>query len=295
MKQTGGKWERSEPVYFIAGDFLSLDLAAPYHSHLLCAINEMADTANQAVFEGFLKRGCSVLMDSGVFSLASAHAKKHGLTLDEARSLAPEEIDGFDALYALYVDLAHRFDLRVWGYIEIDIGGREQKMATRAKLEKAGLRPIPVYHPIQDGWDYFDYLAKRYDRICIGNLARTSPTVRKHIMSTMWSRRQKHPKLWVHMLGVTPNEVMNAWPVQSCDSSAWLNPVRWSANYAIVANDSAWELGPGFHYRQGEELDGVPHHVSARELCGYSARFRSRMMQVMERERNSVFNEGESK
>ena len=54
--------------------------------------------------------------------------------------------------------------------VEVDQGGRENKIKTRARLEKMGLRPIPVYHPLNDGWDYFDYLAENYDRICMGNV-----------------------------------------------------------------------------------------------------------------------------
>lgn len=290
MKHTGGKWDPdSAPLYFIADDPKSLDVAIPFHQHVLCPANVLTNGAQRQALEEYLDAGHVVLMDSGVFNLAVEHAKVHGLQMDEARSMPPDQLDGFDALYSLYVDLVTAYGDQVWGYIEIDIGGRANKTKTRRGLERKGLRPIPVYHPIQDGWGYFDELARDYDRICVGNLARTGRDTRKRIMSTIWQRRQKYPKLWVHMLGVTPSEIMSGWPVQSCDSSAWLNPVRWQANYALLGNYSAWELGRGFHVRVGEETEsGQAHYRRSTSFCAYTSRFRALTMQTIAEERASL-------
>ena len=100
-------------------------------------------------------------IDSGVFNLSTRHAAKHDLTMDQALALAPTEIDGFDELFAKYVRLVTELGDKVWGYIEIDQGGKANKIKTRARLEELGLRPIPVYHPFNDGWDYFGEIAAR--------------------------------------------------------------------------------------------------------------------------------------
>ena len=62
-------------------------------------------------------------------------------------------------------------------------------------LEQMGLRPIPVYHPFNDGWDYFDYLAERYDRICFGNVVQADRETRKRLVATAWERHRKYPHL----------------------------------------------------------------------------------------------------
>jgi hypothetical protein len=168
-----------------------------------------------------------LFIDSGVFALANGHAVEHEITMDEALSLAPTEIDGFDELYKRYCSIIETLGDLVWGYIEIDQGGRENKRKTRAKLEAQGFRPIPVYHPFNDGWEYFDELASDYDRICFGNIVQADQETRKRLLATAWERKRKYPHLWIHLLGLSPNERLNAYPIDCCDSSAWLMHVRW--------------------------------------------------------------------
>jgi hypothetical protein len=51
-------------------------------------------------------------------------------------------------------------------------------------LEQMGLRPIPVYHPFNDGWHYFDYLAERYDLVCFDNVVQADRETRKRLVAT---------------------------------------------------------------------------------------------------------------
>jgi len=141
-------------------DALRYDIVEP-ESYLLLAVNELP-TNNFADFEQLLQS--HVLLDSGVYVLASQHADRHSISMDEALCLAPQEIEGFEALFDLYVEIVTKYESRLWGYVEIDFGGCTNKRRTRARLESLGLRPMPVYHPLNDGWDYFDELAQEYDR-----------------------------------------------------------------------------------------------------------------------------------
>jgi len=178
-----------------------------------------------------------VLLDSGIFWLTQRHMRAHpGMTMDEALSLPPDEVDGFDWLWANYVALASEFEDRLWGYIELDQGGADNKRKTRAKLEALGLRPIPVYHPLNDGWDYFDELCEQYDRICMGNVVQARNPVRRHLLSTLWERRRRHPDVWVHVLGLTISEMLTAYPVSSTDSSGWVYALRYGAQTAPGAH-----------------------------------------------------------
>ena len=227
MKQTAGTWDSTDRhVYFLASGVESLThIEAKY---VLIAVNEIKSDKALEKVEALIDEGRSILIDSGIFWLTNQHARKHHVTMDVALSLPPDEIDGFDVLWKRYTTVMDRIGDRAWGYIELDQGGIHNKRITRAKLEDLGLRPIPVYHPLNDGPDYFDELADNYDRMCMGNLVQASAPTRLRLMHFLWERHRRYPDLWVHTLGVTPSQLLNAFPTDSADSSTWLNVVRWS-------------------------------------------------------------------
>ena len=142
--------------------------------------------------------------------------------------MAPEEIDHFEWLYDIYVEVCTELGDQLWGYSELDQGGRENKVRTRHQLEGLGLKPIPVYHPLNDGWSYFDDLAQEYDRICYGNLVQANGYIRKRLLATAYERHIAYPDLFIHFLGLTPNELQMSLPFDSADSSAWTAPFRWN-------------------------------------------------------------------
>lgn len=233
MKKTAGRWsDRERNLFFLAADSATASIAATVHKHILVPLNAVTNPEDEKrVLE--LAKESNVFVDSGVFELANSHAVEHNMTMDRALSLAPDEIDGFAGLYKRYTQVMKRIGPKVWGYIEIDQGGRENKIKTRAKLEALGLRPIPVYHPFNDGWDYFDELASNYDRICFGNVVQADSDTRKRLLATAWERKRKYPKLWIHLLGLTPNQRLNAYPLDSCDSSQWMANIRWSGRIGV--------------------------------------------------------------
>lgn len=269
MKATGGNWDRTDsPVYFLAGNTSRLEDVVGLYPFLLIAVNE----APASHLARWLDKGSALFLDSGVYWLATQHANAHGLTMDQALGLAPDEVDGFDALFDSYVQLATEFGDRLWGYIEIDQGGKENKRKTRARLESLGLRPIPVYHPLNDGWDYFDELASQYDRICFGNVVKADKETRCHLIATAYERRRKYPNLWLHLLGVTPNERLMAWPSSSSDSSTWLQSIRWPHPPGVrAAGKSIGKLDTGFQYRLGSSKHDDDGAARATRLSGLNS------------------------
>ncbi len=282
MKHTGGTWDPNEnPVYFIASDVDTLGRVQQYHRHLLIAVNEIRDNDIGQVREFVEQSGCAVFIDSGVFNLSTRHAAKHDLTMNEALSLAPTEVDGFNQLFDKYCRLIRDLGDKVWGYIEIDQGGKANKIKTRARLEDLGLRPIPVYHPLNDGWDYFDELAQNYDRICFGNVVQADTATRKRLIATAWERRRKYPHLWIHALGLTASELTIAYPINSCDSSTWLSGIRWGQHDAKTSNKRLWSLGEGFNYDRDAPVETPRGHRQGVRLAGYDAGMVSRTMRVV--------------
>ena len=174
---------------------------------------------------------------------------------------------------------------KVWGYIELDQGGRENKIITRQKLERTGCRPMPVYHPLNDGWEYFDYLAERYDRICFGNIVQADRPTRLRLIHTAWERKKKYPKLWIHLLGMTANQWLLALPINSCDSSSWISSLRWGTLNAPAANAPFSNMASEYIYRRDVPTDHPGGWDKANALCAYHAHFRQEVWRSALRDR----------
>lgn len=288
LKKTAGDFDPlSENLYFIASDANSTLNEYTLHDYTLIALNELRSKKNLDQLEQWIERGKKVFIDSGIYFLTQEHMKKHNTTMNEALALAPEEIDGFDKLFDKYIEVIRRFGNTCWGYIELDQGGRENKIKTRTKLEAMGLQPIPVYHPLNDGWDYFDYLAENYDRICFGNIVQADTQTRQKLIYTAWERHRKYPDLWIHLLGFTPNEWMLSMPINSCDSSAWLSSIRWSGYKPRAALTAFSELPRHFQYKLGETTSDVGK-FRALAMSSYGAMINQRIWNYHLRELENI-------
>ena len=258
-------------VYFIASNIERMIYGAQMHQNLLTAVNEINTEADVAHLQSWSAAGKMVFIDSGVFNLAMEHARRHNVSHNIGLSMAPDQIDGFNELFDKYIDIVRRIGENGWGYIEIDQGGRENKIKTRAKLEGMGLRPIPVYHPFTDGWEYFDYLAERYDRICFGNVVMADRTTRLRLVATAWERMRKYPNLWIHLLGLTPNEWLNAMPISSGDSSSWLAVVRWAGYVERCGLKVIGHLPKNFQYALGSDAASPGGSRRSTQMSAYGS------------------------
>ena len=272
IKTGGGSFDPKEPnIYFIASNTERLTHAHMTHTHLLVAINELETARDLDRVEAWIDEGKKIFIDSGVFNLAMTFARKKTISMDEALALAPGEMDGFEELFEKYVSIIRRFEGGIWGYIEIDQGGRENKLKTRARIEALGLRPIPVYHPLNDGWDYFDTLAQQYDRLCFGNIVQADAATRRRLLATMWQRHVEYPDLWIHVLGLTANEMAHMYPANSCDSSSWMGGIRWDGFKERAMGQSLGVLPKNFQYVLGSDATGDAGSQRATRMCAYGA------------------------
>lgn len=202
----------------------------PQHRHILVATDTLTNPTRLALLEQLIAEGRKVLLDSGVFAFANDHARKTGISPAKAWATPPDQMPGFDKLWDRFINLARTYGDNLWGYIEIDLGGVDSKRRLRTRLEDLGLAPIPVYHPLYDGWDYFDELATTYDRVAWANLtgANLRRNTRVRLLQTAWERHRRHPDLWLHLLGLSPNEWAPGYLAgDSSDSSSWNHGLRY--------------------------------------------------------------------
>lgn len=260
VKRTTGNFDPyHSPIYFLASNLSTAQVALNINRYILLPMEKLTG-GEQTTF--LLRRlreaGTDVLLDSGIFALTNDHKRKHGCTMDEALRLPPTEIDGFDKLWDKYAHYVRRYQDIFWGIIELDQGGAANKRVTRARIEQElGIVPIPVYHPFLDGWDYFDELAQSYDRICFGNIVQARRDVRLRLIHTAYDRARQYPYLWIHILGLSANELVLSIPPQgSCDSSTWVSLVRYPDNQGSTAMMKKLGLMPrGFAYQRGDQTD----------------------------------------
>ncbi len=260
VKTGGGGFDpRDRHIYFIAGD-RRIGEGGEVHRYALIAANVLTRPQALSALERLLDTGSRVMLDSGIFTLASTYARETGTDPVDAFLMPPEEMPGFEQLWDLYCGLVSRYQDRLWGYVEMDLGGTESKRRLRARLaDEHGFSPIPVYHPLWDGWDYFDELAEGYDRVCWANLASSDRVVRKRMLMTAWERHRRHPDLWLHLLGVTPNEWLPGLPADSCDSSSWMRGVRWGGESGVAAGREVGKLPLHFRYVYDADPELLEH------------------------------------
>jgi len=229
------------------------------HDWVLLALSTITSPEKEAMVERLLDRGVKVFLDSGIYSLTAAYARTGAVTPEQAFATAPELVPGFQELWDRYVRLCTRWGDRVWGYVELDLGGVDSKRRLRNRLHDLGLDPIPVYHPLFDGWDYFEELATGYDRICWANMADAEPARRKRMVATAWERHRQFPDLWIHLLGFTPNDWLAGWPADSCDSSTWLGGVRWGGESGTSYLRRLSALPLDYRYSTSEQTPKAVH------------------------------------
>jgi hypothetical protein len=225
-------------------------------THVLVALNTLKNPNDLVRFETLLDSGRhKVFLDSGIHSINTAYRRDHPDFQGSTFLIPPAEMPGLQELRDRYVAVVRKYESRLWGYVELDQGGAEWKPKIRAELEAEGLSPIPVYHPLVDPYDYFDDLARNYDRICLGNLAFQTAFVRKRLLLTVFERLRRYPHLWVHALGLFPNQWLRAMPMQSCDSSTWTEPLRWGVFHEQANGQTIGNLPKNFMYRYGADND----------------------------------------
>lgn len=108
-------------------------------------------------------------------------------------------------------------------YANLDvIGDWRETAANQARMEAAGLAPLPTFHhgsPLHE----LERLVETYGYLGLGGIARLSRPKRIEWLDTVWPiiRASTRWPLRVHGWGVTDSIVMERYPWYSVDSTTW--------------------------------------------------------------------------
>jgi hypothetical protein len=280
LNKTAGRWiprsttTENENIYFIVpGSGGILDALIDTHRDALVALNDIKTDEYVEKIKGYIKsHNARFLIDSGTFALVSRVSRETGKSHSELFKQRAEDIPGFDSLWDNYIKYISALeDGGVWGYIELDFGGAEGKTILRKKLEDEGLRPIPVYHPLADPPEYFDTLCQQYDRIAYGGIVGLPRSIKKRIVATIWQRKQKYPGVWIHALGMSPNDTLSAYPSDSCDASSWLSGVKFGSNRAYACGATFSTLSRGYLTERDSEFKELKGSIKGWTFGAYLA------------------------
>lgn len=186
-------------------------------------------------WEASLNAGVDWFLDSGAFTFQ--------YTLKTA---GPQELDSYLDGYAAFV----RQYKPAW-FVNFDyVKDARTVLTVQRKLEKRGLKPVPVYH----GDDSLDYLRKYLDGGCtrIGISKPSHVTICSHdkLYDRVFHVLQSYPKVQSHGFGVTGRRIFN-YPWDSVDSTSWLKA---AIRGCIILVDSRRSLMNVFHV--GTEREG---------------------------------------
>jgi hypothetical protein len=239
IKETEGVWDIAEaPIYFPAAGS-AVRGARDVVDYCLFNLLDLGDKPDFIRLTA--ERSTRIFLDSGVFSIANLEAKRRGIPIYEAFTMQPEEMHGWGPFVESWKRTVSAVRELLWGYIELDLGGPETKTRIRESLEADGFRPIPVSHPLKDGWDYFEWLADRYDRICVSNLQGNPAAVKFDILRQVNERRKGRAVKWIHALGISPAPMWITMPTESCDASSPAGPLRFPSP---MVETSAFSVSP---------------------------------------------------
>jgi hypothetical protein len=239
--------------FFATGLQWHLRVSAAGHKSYLVAVNHISEgkKGNDELELLLTIPNVRVFLDSGIFTLCADHARKNDLQLEEVFGYQPEQLTGYEKLRDRYLDLIQKYSDRLWGYVELDMGGTETKQRVRGQMEAQGIRPIPVFHPMHDSWEYYEQLITEYDRICVGNIVNASPKTRAMVLTEAAMRKRRiNSECFIHILGSSAGGLITSLRFESCDSSSWNSRLRFPVLNNVHLDGNTSGLPSWFLYEQ---------------------------------------------
>jgi hypothetical protein len=170
-----------------------------------------------------------IMLDSGAFSFQMFLVKKKDVgNIEKLRQKTIEQ----------YVQFCKKHGKDVEWYVTFDYDQNVNVVwDITKKLEKVGLKPVPVYHGDQSLDWLKKYLDAGYTRIGISSLTRRRSDYKKtRFYLDQVFRTAEEYKVKLHGFAVTSIALAYAYPWHSVDSSSWSRTASYGAIYALEPN-----------------------------------------------------------
>ena len=221
-------------------------------------------SANMGVqwFEWNVENGVDIFLDSGAFS-----AMTQGIKIDI------QEYIGFIKRYEKSLEVYANLDVIGVDGQPPDRESAEMGIANQRIMEKAGLRPLPVFH-FREPFDILEQFVAEYDYIALGGMVGFSanvliPWLDKCFRDIICDPKTGIPRVKIHGFGITSIPLLVRYPWYSVDSSSWSMGGRVGEIYVPRYRNGEWIYGePGWRLRAsnrsprlkepGEHIETLP-------------------------------------
>ena len=222
----------------------------------------------------------SLVADSGAYSVANGTSN---LTLAQVISHLKR--------WGHYYDLYFNFDT------DFSEGGFDNNIAHQIKMERAGLKPVPVIHNFFD--EEIDYYIQsgKYQWLALGSRQSSRFENIEHAVRRI---KEGNPAIKIHWFGGSRYEWLVQLPIAACDTTSWVqagaygvikywnpqNPELDKTDYIYIGGRIR-DLDPSLHhfvtYRYRKDLEAylqVNFGFSYQDLCGYDDKYNMQLVNM---------------
>jgi len=220
----------------------------------------------------------SIILDSGAWSVAQGTANL--------------SLKGFIA----YVNTNGRLFDRHFNFdTDFSDTGFDNNIVHQIKMERAGLRPVPVVHNLFDREIDYYVQSGKYDWIALGSRQTTNYDDLKY---AVYRIKKGNPDIRIHWFGGSRYEWLCRLPIASCDTTSWAatgqyrNIMYWNPKdpefnkgHSIHTSGVIKEIEAGeyeyVNYPWKKELDAYLQEsfgLTFQDLCGYDAYYNMQLV-----------------
>ncbi len=220
----------------------------------------------------------SVILDSGAWTVAQGVA-----------SLSLEGLISYLKMNGHHFDRYFNFDT------DFSNNGFDNNIIHQIKMERAGLKPVPVVHNLFDGEIDYYVESSKYDWIALGSSQITNFDDLAH---AVYRIKNGNPAIRIHWFGGSKFEWMCKLPIASCDTTGWAstgkfgflkywNPAddRFYKGHTIYVSGVIKDIEAGKYeyvtYPWRKEVDKYIEEtfgLTFGDLCGYDSAFNMQLI-----------------
>jgi hypothetical protein len=230
------------------------------------------------IFAKYRHMAYSIILDSGAWSVA--------------QGTAILSLEGFIA----YVEMNGRLFDRHFNF-DTDFGdnGFDNNIVHQIKMERAGLKPVPVVHNLFDREIDYYVQSGKYDWIALGSRQTTNYD---DLNYAVYRIKKGNPNIKIHWFGGSKFEWLCQLPIASCDTTSWASTGKfgfiryWNPDepgfnkgHSIYTSGVIKDIEQGKYeytiYPWKKELDAYLQEtfdLTFQDLCGYDSAYNMQLV-----------------